>query len=123
MAAIYLLSEDKKSFHHFESLGVDDNARKSFSADSFEGEFGAAIASHKIQYIKNIPGDTRFIFHTVSGKFIPREIITIPILADNEVVALISLVTVSKFSKLSIRLIDSIFTALCARVEGILGIP
>ncbi len=120
MAAIYLLSDDKKRFEHFESTGVDDNARQSFAADRFEGEFGPAIASHKIQHIK-IPDDTRFVFHTVSGKFIPREIITIPILADNEVVAVISLAGVSMYSKQSIQLIDRILVTLCARVEGILA--
>ena len=120
MAAIYLLSDDKKRFEHFESTGVDDNARQSFAADRFEGEFGTALASHKIQHIK-IPDDTRFVFHTVSGKFIPREIITIPILADNEAVAVISLASVSVYSKQSVQLIDRILVTLCARVEGILA--
>jgi len=120
MAAIYLLSDDKKRFEHFESTGVDDNARQSFAADRFEGEFGPALASRKIQHIK-IPDDTRFIFHTVSGKFIPREIITIPILADNEVVAVISLAGVGMYSKQSVQLIDRILVTLCARVEGILA--
>lgn len=120
MAAIYLLSDDKKSFEHFESTGVDDNARQSFAADRFEGEFGPALASHQIQHIK-IPDDTRFVFYTVSGKFIPREIITIPILADNEVVAVISLASVNMYSKQSVQLIDRILVTLCARVEGILA--
>jgi len=120
MAAIYLLSDDKKRFEHFESTGVDDNARQSFAADRFEGEFGPALASRKIQHIK-IPDDTRFVFHTVSGKFIPREIITIPILADNEAVAVISLASVGMYSKQSVQLIDRILVTLCARVEGILA--
>ncbi len=121
MAAIYLLSNDKKTFDHFESTGLDGNARKSFAADRFEGEFGAALSSRKVQHIKNIPADTRFIFHTVSGKFIPREIITLPILANNEVVAIISLASVSAYGQQSIQLIDRILVTLCARVEGILA--
>jgi len=121
MAAVYLLSDDKKAFEHFESLGVDDNARQSFDAHTFEGEFGTAISSHQVQHIKNISADTRFTFHTVSGKFIPHEIITIPILTNNEVVAIISLASVSKYSYQSIQLIDSIFVTLRARVEGIIA--
>jgi len=121
MAAIYLLSNDKKTFEHFESTGVDDNARQSFAADRFEGEFGAALSSRKVQHIKSIPDDTRFIFHTISGKFIPREIITLPILADNDVVAIISLASVSAYSQQSIQLIDRVLVTLCARVEGILA--
>jgi len=121
MAAIYLLSEDEKTFRHFESLGVDDNARQSFAADKFEGEFGPALASHKVQHIKNIQEDTRIVFYTVSGKYIPREIITLPILADNKVVAVISLASISNYTKQSIQLIDDILFTLSARVEGIMA--
>jgi signal transduction histidine kinase/DNA-binding response OmpR family regulator len=121
IAAVYMLSEDKKTFEHFESIGVDDNARQSFAADRFEGEFGAVQTQSKIQHIKNIPEDTRFVFHTVSGKFIPHEIITIPILTNNEVVAIISLASINQYSKEAIQLIDSIFVTLNARVEGIIA--
>jgi signal transduction histidine kinase/DNA-binding response OmpR family regulator len=121
MAAIYLLSDDKKTYNHFESIGVDDNARQSFAADRFEGEFGAVLSTLKVQHIKNIPESTRFVFHTVSGKFIPREILTLPILADNKVVALVSLSSVNEYSQQSIQLIDRILVTLCARVEGILA--
>ena len=121
MAAVYLLSDDKKTFEHFESIGVDDNARQSFAADRLEGEFGAAIASRKIQHIRDIPKGTRFVFHTVSGKFIPREIITLPIVANNEIVAIISLASISIYSAQAIQLIDNILVTLSARVEGILA--
>ena len=121
MAAVYLLSDDKKSFEHFESLGMDDNARQSFDSKSFEGEFGSAITSLKVQHIKNIAEDTRFVFYTVSGKFIPHEIITIPILTNNEVVAIISLASISKYSQQSVQLIDNIFVTLRARIEGIIA--
>ena len=121
MAAIYLLSVDKKSYNHFESIGVDDNARQSFAADRFEGEFAAVLSNHKVHHLKTIPDDTRFVFHTVSGMFIPREIITLPIIADNEVVAIISLAGICEYSQKSILLIDRILVTLCARVEGILA--
>jgi signal transduction histidine kinase/DNA-binding response OmpR family regulator/HAMP domain-containing protein len=121
IAVIYLLSDNKKSFDHFESIGLDHNARQSFAADLFEGEFGAVLSTRKIQHLKNIPEDTRFIFHTVSCKLIPREIITIPILADNQVVAVISLASVSQYSHQTIQLADRILVTLCARIEGILS--
>lgn len=121
MAAVYLLSEDKKFFDHFESIGIDDNARQSFSATSFEGEFGPALFSQKVQHIKEITTDTRFVFYTVSGKVIPCEIITIPILTNSEVVAIISLASVHAYAEEAILLIDNIFVTLRARVEGIIA--
>jgi signal transduction histidine kinase/CheY-like chemotaxis protein len=121
IAAVYLLSNDQKNFDHFESIGMGNLAKGSFAADCFEGEFGAALLSHKFQYIQNIPEDTRFVFHTVNGKFIPREIITIPIISDNQVIAIISLATISKFASTSIDLIGSITSVISARIEGILA--
>jgi len=121
MAAIYLLSSDKLTFEHFESLGVDGNARQSFDAVSLEGEFGEVLSSRHFQHIRNISEETRFVFHTVSGKFIPREIITIPIISGNDVIAVISLASVGIYSNSSIRLVENIFVTLCARVEGILA--
>jgi signal transduction histidine kinase/DNA-binding response OmpR family regulator len=121
LAAIYLLSNDKQSFDHFESIGLDNEARKSFSASNFEGEFGSVLSSKKVQHIKNISKETRFVFQTVSGKFIPHEIITLPITADNEIIAIISLASINKYDRQALQLIDNILVTLCARVEGILA--
>ncbi len=120
MAAVYLLNNDKKNFEHFESVGLNENARQSFAADKFEGEFGVVLSSRKVQHIKNIPHDTKFVFQTVSGKFIPREIITIPILSGNKVVAVISLANINIFSNQSVQLIDNSIDTLNARIEGVL---
>ena len=121
MAAIYLLNNDQTLYEHFESTGVDNKVRQSFSATTLEGEFGAAISSRKVQHLKTIPVDTRFVFHSVCGTFIPREIITIPVLADNNVIAIISLASINCYSHRSLLLVDSILVTLCARVEGILA--
>jgi signal transduction histidine kinase/DNA-binding response OmpR family regulator/HAMP domain-containing protein len=121
MAAAYLLSDDKKYFEYFESIGIDDDAKKSFSASGHEGEFGAAFTSHRIQHLKNIPETTRFLYNTIKGKFIPNEIITIPILAGAEVIAIISLSSVGVYNQSSIQLIESIQSTYAARIEGILA--
>lgn len=120
MGAVYFLNEDKTVFEHFECVGMDQEGCKPFSAIHFEGEFGAALSTQKIQHITNIPEDTRFSFHTVSGKFKPRAIITIPIVSGNETVAVLSLMSIVNFSKNSIRLIHNIHGMINARMDGIL---
>lgn len=120
MAAVYILSEDKKQFVHYESIGLADEARLSFGVDSFQGEFGPVLATRTIQFIKRIPIDTRFVFQTVSGKFIPREIVTIPIVSGSDVIAIISLASVRTYSADAIELINHILDTLNARVEGVL---
>jgi len=121
MGAIYFLNDEKTEFERFESLGMDSEACKPFSAVYFEGEFGAALATQKIQHITTIPEDTRFTFRTVSGKFMPREIITIPIVSGNETVAVISLAGIKSFGKSSIDLLNTILNTLSARIDGILA--
>ncbi len=121
MAAIYLLCDEKKNFCHFESIGLDESARQKFSATNFEGEFGTVLSTRKIQHIKNLPEDTRFIFQAVSGKFIAHEILSIPVIAGNEIIGIISLASVNKYSKQIIRLIENIHDLLNARIEGVLA--
>ena len=121
MGAVYFLNDEKTEFVRFESLGMDTEGYKPFSAVHFEGEFGAALSTQKLTHITNIPEDTRFSFHTVSGKFLPREIITIPIISGNETVSVISLASIKSFSKNNIRLLHTILDTLSARMGGILA--
>ncbi len=121
MAAVYLLSSDKKTFEHFESIGLDNKAKQAFAADSFEGEFGASLSEKKIIHITQIPEDTIFSFPVVSGRFRPRDIITIPVLEFGEVVAVISLASLKEFSGMSIQLINEILILLTTRINGVLA--
>ncbi len=121
MGAVYFLSSDKTEFERFECLGMDLEGCKPFSAVNFEGEFGLALATGEMQHLTNIPEDTRFSFSTVSGKFVPREIITIPIVSATEIVAVISLVSIKSFSKNNLRLLNTIMSTLSARMDGILA--
>ncbi|MDD2613057.1 MAG: MCP four helix bundle domain-containing protein, partial [Bacteroidales bacterium] len=79
MGALYLLNEEKTKFEYFECIGMNVAGCKPFSAKKFEGEFGKALVTRKIQHLTNIPKDTQFKFSTVVGEFLPREIITIPV--------------------------------------------
>ncbi len=120
IVAAYLRSEDKTAFEHFYSIGLDKCAKQQFAADAGEGEFGAVLASRKMQHLKNIPQDSCFVFNAVCGKFMPREIITIPLLAGDEIIAIISLGSLGIYNQASLKFIDSIVDTLSARVEGIL---
>ena len=121
MGAFYLLNAQKTAFDHFESVGMQTNEYHSFSSTQYEGEFGSALATRKIQHITDIPEDTPFIFSTVSGKFKPREIITIPIVNGHEILAVISLATIKLFNENHFRLINTILSTLSARIDGILA--
>ena len=99
MGTFYILDEDNLQFEHFISVGANKELLKPFNAENPEGEFGNAIVKKQIFYLRNIPEDTVFTFKTVAGDAIPKEMITMPILVENMVVALISLVNIHKFRK------------------------
>ena len=121
VGAVYFLNESKATYEHFESIGLSGGGRASFSAAGLEGELGAALATHKIQHITDIPEDSRFAFAAVSGKFSPRAILTIPVSSDHTVSAVISLASIREYSPFAIRLVDEIWSVLTARVNGILA--
>lgn len=99
MSTFYILNEATKQYEHFSSVGVNEKLLSPFSADNPEGEVGNAISRKRIYYLRDIPENTIFNYKTSAGNAIPREIITIPILVDNNVVAIISLVNIHSFGK------------------------
>jgi signal transduction histidine kinase/DNA-binding response OmpR family regulator len=122
MAAVYLPSANQAVFELYESIGAGEEAKRTFRVDSFEGEMGAALYTQKIQHIKDIAGDTRFVFHTVNGHFIPKEIIAVPILSGRRVIAMISLATLGAFSPNAFHLIDESLVTMSMRIQGILAL-
>ena len=120
VGAVYFLNEAKTAFEHFASIGLGTGGRAAFSATALEGELGAALATRKIQRIADIPADTRFAFAAASGEFQPREILTIPVLADHTVSAVVSLASVRAYDAASLRLVNDIWSVLTARVNGVL---
>ena len=98
MGTFYILNEASSEFEHLTSVGANKELLKSFSSENPEGEFGKAVSEKGIAYLKDIPENTIFKFKTTAGDAVPREIITIPVLVENWVVALISLVNIIKFS-------------------------
>ncbi|KAF5084864.1 response regulator [Acetobacterium wieringae] len=121
VAAVYLRNADTNQFEHFESIGLDEVGRAAFAGDTLEGEFGASLASGHYTHIKDIPEDSRFTFYTVSGKFMPREIITIPIIFGGEVIAVVSLAAIGKYNQKAIDFIEKTISTMSARIEGILA--
>lgn len=121
VAAVYFLNEAQTAFEHFDSIGLGAGARAAFSATDLEGELGAAVATRRISRISAIPADSRFAFSAVSGEFQPRDILTIPVLSEHRVVAVISLASVHAFEAPALRLVDDIWATLTARVNGVLA--
>ncbi len=121
VGAVYLLNKEKTSFEPFESVGLSASRRISFSATVKEGEFATVLATRQIQHIPAIPEDTPFVFSTVTGEFRPTEILTIPVVSGDEVVAVVSLASIRPYSSPALRLVNDSWDILTARFNGVLA--
>ena len=121
MAAVYLLSEDLNEYTLYYSIGLGDTARQSFSASYPVGELSTAIASKQIVHIRDIPQDTRFVFNTTVGNLLPRDIIVIPIVIKEQVIALITLAGLHPYSYNTFQFVKDIQSFLSSRIEGVLA--
>jgi signal transduction histidine kinase/CheY-like chemotaxis protein/HAMP domain-containing protein len=121
VAAIYFLNEEESHFEHYESIGLSSSNIKSFSAHLHEGEFGAVLSEKKTTYITEIPDDTVFDFPAVTGSFMPKEIISIPILNNDVVIAVVSIASLQNYSPTSIQMIKDILPTLTSRIIGVLS--
>ncbi len=120
-AAVYLLNEAGEAYDCFDSIGLPGQIKKSFDASALEGEFGLALATRETQYICRLQDDTQHRFPTSSGELTPREIMTIPIVTGDKVIAVISLTSIDHFHEHAGVLIERIVPTLTARTEGTLA--
>ncbi len=108
LGAFYVHREDGQNFRHVASVGLTAEAVPSFSAEICEGELGRALATKRIAFIEGIPENTLFVFKTTAGMAIPREIVTIPLLVEEEVAAVVSLATLGGFSQDHRKILDQV---------------
>lgn len=106
LGAFYLRSEDGQRLEPIASVGLSDDAARSFSAKGHEGELGQTLATGKVATLRDISPDTAFTFKTTGGTAVPREIMTIPLIAETRVMAVVSLATLSAYSNVHSEIID-----------------
>lgn len=121
VGAIYLLNAQKTAYEHLESIGLASGTTTSFSATEREGEFGAALTTCQVQRITAIPLDTPFVFAAVTGQFVPREIITIPLLVGDEVLAMLSLAGLHGYDAEAVRLVTDMQDRLAVWMNSMLA--
>lgn len=121
MGTFYILNEGTNEYENFASIGANDKLSKSFNFKNREGEIGIALSTKRIYHLKDIPENTIFSFKTSAGKAIPKEIITIPILVEDNIVALISLINIHKFSYESIDILEQSWTGINISYSNLLA--
>ena len=121
IGAVYFLREEKMLFEPYYAIGLTQDKMRPFSAKTHEGEFGAVLVQKTIARISDIPEDTIFDFATVAGNFKPKEIITIPIVQNQKVIAVISLASLQAFSAEALKIINNSWKSLNVGIIGMLA--
>jgi signal transduction histidine kinase/DNA-binding response OmpR family regulator/HAMP domain-containing protein len=119
--AFFTLDREKNIFKCTGSIGTNIELMESFKADVPEGEIAAALADRKISHITNIPPDTIFKFKTFVGTVIPKDILTIPILIDDEAAAVISMASLKPYSRESLEISHQVWLLLNTAFSNLLA--
>jgi CheY-like chemotaxis protein/HAMP domain-containing protein len=106
LGAFYLYRSDDNHFEPLAAIGVNAELLETFDASILEGEFGKVLKSREISHITNISEETLFTFKTFAGTAIPREMLTLPVLAKKEVRAMIALASLSGYSKAALSILN-----------------
>ncbi|WP_155593107.1 ATP-binding protein [Lysinibacillus cavernae] len=91
--------------------------------DSFkmgQGLIGQCALEKRILFYNNIPEDYRLI-RTGLGEVRPQNILLIPVIFENEVIAVVEIATMAKFSKLQQELVKQVTENFGLTVNSVLG--
>lgn len=121
IGSVYLHNSTEKKFSPVACLGISKEDLESTGKASMPGEISRAIELGRVDHIKDIPEDTVFLFNTIAGKAVPREIITIPLVIKEKTVGVISLATLKEFSADHVEFISNLLPGLNAGLSNLLA--
>ncbi len=114
----HLLDPAEKTFKPAFSVGAVRAALRSFSAETHEGEIGHAVRRREVVSRADIPDDA-FIFKTAAGDAAPKAMIAIPVMADEQVAAVISLAALKPYAREQLEVIRQNWAGLSAKFANL----
>jgi len=122
LGAFYLRKNGDNRFFPLAAGGVNVQVLPPFDAIGGEGQFGRALTSGEVSYIKNIDPETVFTFKTFAGTAVPREMLTLPLTAGGEVRGMLVLAGLGGYAPLILKLFDrQMLIALSAAFANLLA--
>ncbi|EKD80886.1 MAG: multi-sensor hybrid histidine kinase, partial [uncultured bacterium] len=106
LGAFYIRNRENNQFSPLAAIGVNRELLEPFDAAIYEGEFGRSLKTGQTSHIKNIDQETVFKFKTFAGTCVPREIITIPVVVNGKVLAMLSLASISSYSEAALSILS-----------------
>lgn len=87
------------------SIGLSKNIYKQFDVEMGEGFVGISALSKNVKIYTEIPGDTVFENKTFIGKIVPRNIMTVPVVTEDSVKAILAFGSMYDYNDEQIELV------------------
>ncbi|MBJ6799161.1 response regulator [Geomonas propionica] len=91
MAAAFVQDDDGAYFVPAHAIGADSGRMRRYSRAQLEGELGILLTSRRISRFAPAPGGEGLRFVTPFGEITPAELVTVPVEADGELRAFVTL--------------------------------
>ena len=106
LGACYVFNEDNNTFDKLGAIEISSELLERFETDNREGRLGEILSTRDISVIREVTHDTIFTLRTSTGTVLPREIITVPLIGESRVSAIIVLASLNAYSQESIEILD-----------------
>ncbi len=99
IGVFYNLNEATAEYEPVASFGASTEMLETINSNTADSEFKNTLAKKSIYFFDSVPEDIVLRYKLIANGTIPKEIITIPIMVDGSVAALVTLVSVNKFKR------------------------
>ncbi len=121
ISVFYILNEATSEYEHFVSFGINKKLLKAIKSNKPDDEFKNALTEKTISYTSDISDETILKYKTKAKNNKPKEIVTIPIMVDNLIIALVVIVSVHKFNNFSLEVLKQSATSLNSSYSSLLS--
>ena len=97
MAVAFMDEEQGEYFLPVHSIGADSAQMRRYRRSALEGELGVVLAGRRVSHLTSADPSRTLRFLTSFGEVAPAEIITVPIMVDEEIRAFVSLASERPF--------------------------
>lgn len=100
------------------SKGFGNEIYSQFDISISEGFLGRNVIDGKIKVVENIPEDTFFTTKTFLGDVIPKSVMLVPISDEHEVIGVLTLASIYKYTKEQIDILEKIRTYIAYAIKN-----
>ncbi len=121
LGAIFRVNQGGDRFDLLCGIGVAKEQPESLESQNLVGQLGAAMTTRRISYIDQLPAETVFRFKTLAGESIPKELVTIPLIANQEIRAVVVMASLTEYTEEHRRILDLSWSSLNTALSNILS--